>query len=300
MNTQGQNTEAGRLCILLPVHNRRDITTRFVESLTQQTRRDCRLILIDDGSTDGTAEAVRKLWPAVEVVTGNGNWWWAGSLAQGCRHLQCTGVADDDTLLLINDDVVIHSDFLARALAEFGPMRDTLLLARQVDADTGEEIDHGGGIKADLRELRFTAVRQPDAINCLPTRGLFLHWRDVVRAGGFRPQSLPHYLSDYEFTLRAGRRGLLLRVAHTTQVGVRLSQSGRSLENLYTEPRARRFALIFSRRFKDNPVTWSVFVWLVVAPARMPYLWLKIWVYYLVIAWRCLVLPVEQTPVSRA
>ncbi len=294
MSATSHAGSGGRLYILLPVHNRREITARFVEALSRQTWRDFRLILIDDGSTDGTADAVKRLWPGVEVITGDGNWWWAGCLDQGCRHLLRTGVADDDILLLINDDVVIGPKFLEQALEEFKGTRDTLLLARQVDGLTGVDIDNGGGVRADLHHLRFAAAGSPEEINCLPTRGLFLRWRDMRRAGGFRPQWLPHYLSDYEFTLRARRQGLQLRVARTASLGVKLDQSGRSLKNLYAEPRARRFGLIFSKRFKDNPLTWSAFVWLAVSPVRKPYLWLKIWLHFLVTATRSLIMPVES------
>jgi GT2 family glycosyltransferase len=284
---------SARLFILLPVHNRREITVRLVEALSRQTRRDFQLLLIDDGSSDGTADAVRAVWPATVVITGTGDWWWAGSLDQGCRHLRQAGVAADDVLLLMNDDVVIAPDFLIQGLAELADRPDTLLLARQVDAATGAEIDHGGGVKADLRELRFVAASRPEEINCLPTRGLFLRWRDLERAGGFRPGSLPHYLSDYEFTIRAQKNGLRLAVARTAALGVRMDQSGRSIANLFAAPRAQRFGLIFSPRFKDNPVTWSAFVWLAASPARKPYLWLKIWVHFLVVATQALFRPVE-------
>jgi len=294
MSVERHAPVARQLYILLPVHNRREITLRFVAALAFQTWRDFRLILIDDGSTDGTATAVKALLPTAEVITGNGNWWWAGSLEQGCQYLRRNGVADDDILLLMNDDVAIGPDFLARAREELAGMTDTLMLARQIDADTGKEFDYGGGIKVDLKELRFAAAASPKEINCLPTRGLFLRWRDMVRAGGFRAHRLPHYLSDYEFTLRAGKKGLQLRVAQSVSLGVHTAQSGRSLSNLYHSSRVRRFGLIFSRRFKDNPLTWSIFAGLVASPSRKPYLWGKIWFHFLLTAARCLYLPVKR------
>lgn len=291
---------SGRLHILLPVHNRRPTTERFVAALVRQTWREFHLVLIDDGSTDGTAEAVRAAWPDVDVVRGSGEWWWAGALEQGCRHLARGGIADDDVLLLINDDVVIEPGFLAQGCAELAGMPDTLLLARQVDAATGVEIDHGGGVHADLTELRFVAEREPGRINCLPTRGLFLRWRDLQRAGGFRPERLPHYLSDYEFTLRAHRRGLALRIAHIAAVGVQVERTGRSLANLFCASRRDRFPLLFSPRFKDNPLTWSAFASLAAAPRRRPYLWLKIWGNFALTAARCLYKPVQREDCSHA
>jgi GT2 family glycosyltransferase len=289
---------SARLYILLPVHNRRAVTVQFVEALTRQTWREFHLILIDDGSRDSTADAVKALWPGVEVVTGAGDWWWAGSLDQGCRRLVGLGVADNDILVFMNDDVVIGPQFLEEAVGEFTKTQNTLLLARQLDAATGREIDQGGGVNVDLSELRFVSAADSREVNCLPTRGLFLRWRDYCRTGGFRPKQLSHYLSDYEFTLRAWKKGLHLKVASTASLGVRMDQSGRSLMNLYAEPRARRFGMIFSKRFKDNPVTWSAFVWLAASPARKPYLWLKIWAHFVITAVRCVIRPLERTDAS--
>jgi GT2 family glycosyltransferase len=280
------------LHILLPVHNRCATTVRFVKALGRQTRQDFRLVLIDDGSTDGTAQAVRALLGNVDVLSGDGTWWWSGSLDQGCRHVAKSGVSDEDVLLLINDDVDIEPAFLEQALQELQSLHETLLLARQIDASSGTEIDFGGGVHADLAHLRFTPARHPADINCLPTRGLFMRWRDMTRTGGFRPEILPHYLSDYEFTLRARRAGLSLRIAQTATVRIRTEQTGRSLANLYFERRAQRFRMLFSPRFKDNPITWSRFVGLAAAPARRPFLWLKIWLHFLVVAVRCGYMPV--------
>lgn len=283
-----------RLYIVLPVHNRRETTVAFVGALRGQTYQDFKLVLVDDGSTDGTADAVRQYLPAVDVVTGTGDWWWAGSLERGCRRIGETGARDEDVLLLVNDDVVIGPEFLAQGLAELARHPGTLLLARQTDAATGAEIDHGGGVRVDLAELRFAAAVRPEEINCLPTRGLFLRWGDFLRTGGFVPDRLPHYLSDYEFTLRARRCGLALRVATGASLGVRTGQTGRALANLFAEPRAGRFQLLFSHRYKDNPFAWSAFVGLTAPRSRRPYLWLKVWLNFGLTVARCVFIPVPR------
>ena len=46
--------------ILLPVHNRREITQKFIECLKSQTYQNYKLVLIDDGSSDGTAAMVQS------------------------------------------------------------------------------------------------------------------------------------------------------------------------------------------------------------------------------------------------
>ncbi len=279
-----------RVHLLLPIHNRRATTLLFVEALGRQTYRNFHFTLIDDGSTDGTAAAVQRLFPEVDVISGTGDWWRADRLAEGCRHLQRGGISDNDVLLLINDDVEIGPDFLAQGVEELAARPGALMLARQLDAATGAVIDHGGGVTADLRELRFTAARSPAEVNCLPTRGLFLRWGDFVRIGPLVPERLPHYLLDYEFTLRA--RGLALVVAQRASLGVKSEQSGRSFADLFALPRGARFRMLFSERYKDDPLTWSAFVLLAVPPARRPYLWLKIWGAFLRTVWRSCVTPV--------
>lgn len=279
---------AARIHILLPVHNRLEVTRRFVEALAAQTWTDYKLVLIDDGSSDGTAGAVKLLLPETVVITGKGDWWWAGALEQGCRYLKAQDARGEDVVLFINDDLHIGTDFLAKAMAEFETTDANLLLARQIDASTGREIGDGGGVHANVVRMRFSETKRPEDINCLPTRGLFMRWRDVQAVGGFKPRELPHYLSDYEFTHRAWRKGMKLAVMREAFVGVQLERSGDSLWTLFRLPRSRRLAMVFSIRFKDNPVTWSRFVTNAVFPCILRVVPLtKIWIHFVWVAVRC-------------
>ena len=60
--------------VILTCFNRKDTTLRCLRQLYQQkksSRMD--VFLCDDASTDGTSEAIRKEFPQVHVVIGNGN-----------------------------------------------------------------------------------------------------------------------------------------------------------------------------------------------------------------------------------
>ncbi len=263
------------LYIVLPVHNRRAITLRFAEALRRQTARGWQLLLVDDGCTDGTAGAVRAILPNTTVLTGGGDWWWAGALQQAWLWLCRTAPTPETIIGICNDDLEFAEDFLAGVRAELATRPGTLLLAREVDAATGKEAV--AGVRADLANLRFFPCADRAAINCLSTRGLFLRWGDFQRIGGFHPALLPHYLSDYEFTVRAYRLGFQLRVADSAVVRSTSHTTGLARDNLWRLPRTRRFAAIFSRRFKENPWALSGFIVLAVPAWRRPWLLLKVW-----------------------
>jgi len=191
--------------ILLPVHNRREITRDFIDCLKAQTWQNYHLVLIDDGSTDGTEQMVRERVEKLTVIRGNGDWWWAGSLQQGFNYLKKRGLSYDDYVLIGNDDVVFGKEFLAKGISILDKNKQTLLLAQFQEGNNSPPQETG--IHADLKTLSFAIASSSNDINCLPTRGLFLRWRDFVDIGGFHPKILPHFLSDYEFTIRAHKKG---------------------------------------------------------------------------------------------
>ena len=121
-----------KIYILLPVHNRKEITRGFVASLKAQTFSDYHLVLIDDGSTDGTAEMVLEYIPSATVLRGEGNWWWAGSLQQGIHWLQRNHLHQNDIILMINDDVVLDNNFIEAGRKELLSLPGTLLQATSV------------------------------------------------------------------------------------------------------------------------------------------------------------------------
>jgi GT2 family glycosyltransferase len=242
--------------ILLPVHNRREVTRRFINCLKLQSYRNYHLVLIDDGSSDGTADMVRENVPSLSVITGNGNWWWAGALQQGYRWLRERNVPDTDIVLIINDDTEFDADFLRTGVDVLREQPITFLLAECYERNSGAQID--AGIHVDWKRFRFEQPAENKPLNCLSTRGLFFRIRDFFRTGGFHPILLPHYLSDYEFTLRAQRRGIKLMT--TSLLRVRLDASTTGHHDILTGSVLGAARLIFSQKSAINPVPLCVFI----------------------------------------
>ncbi len=263
------------LYILLPVHNRKAVTERFIVCLLKQTYRAFHLILIDDGSNDGTSEMVIRLvnTSQLTILKGNGQLWWAGSLQLGINWLNDHDNTDD-LVLIINDDVTFDVDFLEKGITSISQQTKTLLLAKLFDENTGHVIE--SGVNADLVNLIFKPANTTDEINCLSTRGLFLRLGDINRIGGFYPHWLPHYWSDYEFTIRAFRKGFHLHTTDAVYLTADQSHTGLHYIDKHQNP-IQFISELFSKRSIPNPFYRTIFILLACPIAAQPILILKSW-----------------------
>jgi GT2 family glycosyltransferase len=102
--------------IVMPVHNRRDLTLQCLKSLSRLDRTGLvvHVVVVDDGSTDGTSDAIRGQFPDVEVIAGNGELWYTAATNRGIeaalRH-------EPDYILACNDDSIFDAESV-RCLVE--------------------------------------------------------------------------------------------------------------------------------------------------------------------------------------
>ena len=241
--------------VILPVHNRKDITELFIKSLTKQLDKDFKLILIDDGSTDGTSDMVHSYIPDCVVLRGQGDLWWGGALHQGFLWIKEN--ITDGNVLLINDDTVISEDFLQKGSDLLKHNENTLFLAQAYDKNNNH-VD--SGVHVDWENLTFNQAKNENEINCLSTRGLFLKVSDFLDIGGFHPTILPHYLSDYEFTIRAYNKGYKLRIDKDLKLVFDTEATGS--HKIIFENYFNYLKKFFSKKYPNNPVYFTSFLML--------------------------------------
>lgn len=263
----------GLIYVVLPIHNRRSVTEQFVRCLMAQTDQRFHLVLVDDGSTDGSATMVSSLIPNTTVLRGSGGWWWAGSLQQGYLWLRGRDVLADDIVLIANDDTGFDSGFLVGARNVLGGSRRTLLLAQLYTPDSDSLVEVG--VRVDWGSLQFTGVKEPGEVNCLSTRGLFLFAREFIELGGFHPHLLPHYGSDYEFTIRASRRGFKLQ----SDPAVRLwyDETTTGIRAVSTDSVTAFLRTSLSTRSVANPFYLTTFLLLACPPRHLPRNLFRVW-----------------------
>jgi GT2 family glycosyltransferase len=206
---------------------------------------------------------VTSVLPQSTVLRGEGNWWWGGSLEQGRRWLLSRRHVGDEIVLIMNDDTLFEPDFLGAGRGALEAASRSLLLAQLFSQHSGDFVE--AGVHVDWRNLAFTGVRDPAQINCFSTRGLFVRLADFLEIGRFHPLLLPHYASDYEFTIRARRKGFALVTSPAVRLWMNEFTTGnRSIEATSVLAFVKQS---LSKRSVVNPLYWSTFV-LLACPKR--------------------------------
>lgn len=196
------------IAVLLTCHNRRENTIRCLQSLFSCNLGEDSLIevfLVDDGSTDGTGEAVKAEFPLVHVIQGNGNLYWNRGM-----HLAWETAAKSrnfDFYLWLNDDVELFPNSI-QELLDTSDENDSIVVGTM--RARNEIISTYGG-----RNLKGTLI-VPNGIRqtCTTFNGnlVLVPARVHNQLGNLDPIFI-HAIGDYDYALRAKKKGISSYVA---------------------------------------------------------------------------------------
>jgi GT2 family glycosyltransferase len=203
-----------RLAVLLTCHNRVDRTVACLSSLFGQGDLGDLLldvILVDAGSSDGTAEVVRERFPQVQVIERGPELFWNG----GMRVALARAYEDDpDLYLWLNDDVELDLDGVGRLLAchrDLDTCRDApvIVVGNTRDPQTGRHT-YGGVVRPHrLRPMRYRLVApdgHPVRVETMNGNCVLVPRAIVSRIGNLAA-AYTHGMGDYDYGHRAVRAG---------------------------------------------------------------------------------------------
>ena len=197
-------------------YNRRDQTLRCLGSLLRgEHPATLQVVLVDDASSDGTADAVRTAYPGVDVVDGSGNLYWAGGMRLAFQRAKDQPF---DYLLWLNDDVTLASNAvtdLVETERRLRPLRGPVIVVGSLQDPRTGLTAYSGVRRAGAHRTRFSPIPPGDTPRRAETMNgnLVLVPRDVVeRLGTFDP-AYRHGIADYDYGLRAGALGIEVWVA---------------------------------------------------------------------------------------
>lgn len=183
------------------MHNRKQLTLGCLANLQVNGDLDqYHVVVIDDGSSDGTSAAIHDQYPMVKILKGDGNLWWTGAIAMGMEYAYEQGAeyfiwlnddsqTEPNTLDLLVDFLQSHPDSIVGAscyASESGLLVETGFKGRsRVKALENEVMDVDGlsGYCVGIAASVFRKIGAPDAKKFRQYAGDGIYTLQATRAG---------------------------------------------------------------------------------------------------------------------
>lgn len=208
-----------KITALLAAHNRRSKTLACLFSyFAQEVPDDVALsaVLVDDGSTDGTADAVRDGFPETDVIVRSGHLFWARAMAIAEEQAR---TQHPDSVLWLNDDAVLDPGAVMKLIETVGSTGEegSIGVGALRDPATGE-LTYSGVRRTGIHPLRFTLVSPGDRPIEVDTfnGNVVLVTRAAFERVGSIDGEFAHAMADYDYGLRATNVGVPILLAPGT------------------------------------------------------------------------------------
>jgi GT2 family glycosyltransferase len=241
--------------ICIPVYNNIKYTLGCLDSLQQQTYCDFKIIICDDGSSDNTSETIRKNFPEVILLKGDGNLWWAGAMNQCLKYALYRG-KKNDFLLLLNNDLVVKEDYLENLIKSAKPGEVFGSIA--INAENENNIVYAGELlnkfsaKSRMIHRNFKKYKKLNEweVDLLTGRGTLFPLQLLEQIGLMHNQLMPQYGADVEFSVRAKQSGFKLKIKNDVKVYSYVENTGKG--SVYRKSNVKDFISSFTSLRSPN------------------------------------------------
>lgn len=244
-----------RAAVVIVTRNRKETLLRCVAGVLRLTGPLSGVVVVDNGSTDGSGDALAQAFPAVTLLRNAGNLGPAGGRNTGWRYLRDRGKTD--CVLFFDDDSVPAPDYLARLLEAAAadtcagivcgkgytrfPSRTIMSAGVAVNLWTGRISDIGAGARD---EGQFDAPGYVDACGGF---GMLVRSDTLEALGGFDERFWPYGWEDVDFCLRARAQGRRVLYAPQAVVYHEGGKLGRKPVAAYERSKVRNYFLLLQR-----------------------------------------------------
>ena len=203
-----------KIAAILTCFNRKEKTIACIEQLKNQVSHgvDLSVIVTDDGSTDGTADAISKRWNDVTVLFGDGNLYWTRGMRLAMDFAMVQKV---DFIWWVNDDTMMDSDALSRMLSVFTDKKtsesDAPIIVGAIRDEKSQKLTYGGFLHTNpvIHPLRFQFLPvsdTPQRCDVFNGNCVLIPAKVVETIGPLDTASI-HSTGDFEYALRARKFG---------------------------------------------------------------------------------------------
>lgn len=203
-----------RVCALITCHNRREKTLQCLRALFANCLPEgvsLHVVLVDDGSSDGTSAAIVREFPQVEVLRGDGTLFWNRGMHKAFARALLVGF---DAYFWLNDDTVLCANALSRLYDTSALMRHVhgrgAIVVGSTESGVGGIATYGGVRRAhNFRPLRFSLISPTDEPQpCDSMNGnCVLVTHEIAAVVGNLEPGFAHAMGDIDYGLRAVKAG---------------------------------------------------------------------------------------------
>lgn len=255
-----------RIGVLITCHDRKDSTMLCLDKLDGvrcERKSTLEVYVVDDGSSDGTADLIRKKYPDVHLITGDGTLFWNRSMYLAFSE---ASKKDYDFYLWLNDDTYVFSSILCDLLSAWNDCCTrhkhdrNLIIGSTCDPVEKSKTTYGGiKTRKGYHPFRYDVITPTSEIQYADTMNgnIVLIPRSVYRTVGNLEPRYSHSMGDFDYGFRAKRLGCNLGVAPFFQGICRRNAAGESWRNQFL-PLRKRIRILQSRKglpFAD----WALF-----------------------------------------
>ena len=240
------------IAALLTCHNRRQMTLDCLKALydaSLPSGYSLSVFLVDDGSTDGTGEAVKTHFPQVNIIKGNGNLFWN----QGMRLAWETAVKSQsfNFYLWLNDDTLLDKHAIIELLdcnseAIKKDNKSAVITGACRVSNDKNEFSYGGRTKScpiiPNGKLQLCKYINGNAV-LIP--------REVYKELGNLSPDYTHAIGDFDYGMRALKAGFNCYTTKTFVATCPLNEGILAMFNPQI-PLIKRFKLLHS------PKGWNI------------------------------------------
>lgn len=237
--------------IVIPNYNGRRFLDVCLKSIYCQSYAAWRIILVDNGSTDGSAAFVRECFPGVSLLTLTENTGFSAAVNRGME------AGDGDLVFLLNNDTELAPDCLqeladaaTRYPADFFAAKMINYHQRHLLDGAGEGFLRGGaGYRLGTMEADggvYDVSRQVFGA----CGGAALYRRQVLKEVGLFEPDFFAYLEDVDWNVRAARLGKTCRyVAEARVYHIGSATSGSKFNDFTIRLSTRNSLFVVARNY---------------------------------------------------
>lgn len=201
--------------VVLNWHGRAD-TLRCVEALLASSYEPLHIVVVDNGSFDGTLADIERRWPAIKTIQLPVNIGYAGGNNHGMREALSRGAK---YVFILNNDIEISPDTIELLVAQAG--RDVAACGPAVYyRDERRQVQSAGGTFDPTRGIAHSLPVQNSSVSdvdWLSGTALLLVREALAAVGGFDTRFFS-YMEDVDWCLRAQEGGF--RIVHAPDAKV--------------------------------------------------------------------------------